>query len=76
MVKKDSAQQGPHRLLRRREVERLTGMGRSTLYLAISEGRFPKPIHITNKAVAWIEAEISAWQAARIAERDSLKEVA
>jgi len=38
-----------------------TGLSRSTTYLRISEGRFPKPVSLGGHAVGWIEAEINAW---------------
>jgi len=38
-----------------------TGLSRSTLYLRISEGSFPKPISLGGRAVGWVEAEINAW---------------
>jgi hypothetical protein len=37
----------------------------------IIEGLFPKPIRISRGRVAWSEAEIAAWQRARIQERDN-----
>jgi prophage regulatory protein len=36
----------------------------------MSEGKFPKPIKLGNKAVGWIEKEIEEWQSERIARRD------
>jgi len=38
-----------------------TGLSRSTIYLRISEGRFPKPVSLGGRAVGWVEAEINAW---------------
>jgi len=55
------------RLLRRRQVEELVGLRRSALYALVAAGRFPKPIHLTVRAVAWLENEVFAWIAARIA---------
>lgn len=54
-----------YRFLRRREVEQIVGLSRSTLYVMISEGRFPKPIRIGNRAVAWSEQAIHNWMQAR-----------
>jgi len=48
-------------ILRRKQVEARTGLSRSTIYAFISEGMFPKPINLGNRAVGWIEAEIDAW---------------
>jgi len=50
-----------HRVIRRREVETLTGIPRSTLYAKIAIGDFPAPIKIGQRAVGWIEAEVHEW---------------
>ena len=50
-----------HRILRLPEVKRSTGLSRSTLYLRISEGTFPKPVNLGGRAVGWLEAEIQEW---------------
>ena len=39
-----------------------TGMSRTTIYLRIKAGTFPKPIQIGARAVAWDEAEVAEWQ--------------
>ena len=44
---------------------------RSTLQSMIEEGLFPKPIRVSRGRVAWSEAEIAAWQQARMRERDN-----
>ena len=49
------------RILRRPAVETLTGLSRSTLYLMISEGTFPKPIRLGKRAVGWPETCIQEW---------------
>lgn len=54
-------------ILRRKQVENRTGLSRSTIYLRISKGTFPKPIDLGGgRAVGWIEAEIDAWLKSRI----------
>jgi len=58
--------------LRRREVIQRTGLSQSRLYEEIAEGRFPKPVPIGARAVAWVGAEVAEWQMQRIAERDSV----
>ncbi len=52
-------------LLRRKQVEAMTGLGRSSLYAAIQRGEFPKPVKISAKAVAWRQSEVAAWIQAR-----------
>ena len=56
-------------ILRLPNVKSRTGLSRSTLYLMMAEGRFPRPIKLGDRAVGWSEAEIAAWIDARMAER-------
>ncbi|OMR89897.1 hypothetical protein AQ732_05445 [Burkholderia pseudomallei] len=55
--------------LRRKVVEKRTGLSRSSLYAAIAKNEFPKPVPIGAKSVAWIEAEVSAWMREKISQR-------
>lgn len=48
-------------ILRLPAVKARTGLARSTIYLRISEGRFPKPVSLGCHAVGWIEAEVNDW---------------
>jgi len=54
------------------EIERLpkvmdrTGLSRSTIYLKVSQGEFPKPISLGARSVGWLAEEITAWIEARI----------
>lgn len=57
-------------IIRRRQLPGVTGLGISTIYEMIQRGEFPKPIPLSAKAVGWLAAEIDAWLATRIAERD------
>ncbi len=58
-------------VLRRRTVEARTGLSRSTIYLRMAQGTFPKSIPLGPRAIGWSEEEVSSWIAERIAERDS-----
>jgi len=60
-------------ILRRPEVQRATGLPRSSLYALIATGQFPAPIKLGRKSCGWLEAEVIAWQKARTAERDAPK---
>ena len=53
-------------LLRLPEVLTRTGLSRSSLYLEISRGKFPKQIAIGSRTVAWIEEEVEGWILERI----------
>ena len=48
-------------LLTRREVERRTGLSRSTLYRKMREGTFPVPLKVSERAVRWRERDIRAY---------------
>ena len=48
------------------EVINRTGKGRSTIWAAINDGTFPKPIKIGPRAIAFIESEIEAYNQACI----------
>jgi prophage regulatory protein len=50
-----------HTILRLPAVIARTGLSRSTLYLRISLGLFPKPVNLGFRAVGWLEHEVNAW---------------
>ena len=49
------------RILRLPAVRRRTGLSRSSIYLRISQGRFPKQISLGERAVGWVESEVNEW---------------
>ncbi|MGH6748709.1 MAG: helix-turn-helix transcriptional regulator [Methyloceanibacter sp.] len=59
------------RFLRIDEVVSVVGLPRATVYEMAANGKFPKQVRLSPRAVGWLESEISEWQAARIAERDA-----
>lgn len=56
------------KILRLPAVKDMTGLSRSTIYLRISDGKFPKPVSLGSRAVGWVESEIHEWLSQRIAE--------
>ena len=52
-------------LARRRQVESLVQLSRSSIYAAMRAGTFPKPYRIGARAVAWRVSEIEQWLEAR-----------
>lgn len=56
--------------LRRRDVERVTGLACSTIYLKMSQGDFPRPVPLGKRSVGWLESEIRDWQDRQISVRD------
>lgn len=57
----------PIRMLRISQVLALTGIGKTTLYKLQATGDFPLRVKLTQTSVAWVEGEVQAWLAARIA---------
>jgi prophage regulatory protein len=54
-------------ILRRNQVEDETGYSRSTIYLRIAQGLWPKPVSLGPRSVGWPATEVAALNAARIA---------
>lgn len=57
-------------LLRLPDVLARTALSRSALYAQMANGSFPKPVKISNRINAWPEAELDAWIASRIEQRE------
>lgn len=58
---KEYERRAKNRLLRRPEVEARTGLSRSTLYSWMKDGRFPKPVRLGERIVAWRESDVTEW---------------
>jgi prophage regulatory protein len=55
------------RFLRLDDVRVRVPYSRSTIYQLMAQGKFPKPIKLGERAVAWVEADIDQWMADRTA---------
>ncbi len=53
------------RLLRRRQVEEVTGLTRSSIYRLMQTGQFPRPVRVGPAAVRWRVSDITAWLESR-----------
>ncbi|WP_428424326.1 helix-turn-helix transcriptional regulator [Methylibium sp.] len=51
--------------LRMPTVMRMTGLGRSTIYRLIAEQKFPCPVRLGLRAVAWRRSDLDRWSEAR-----------
>lgn len=58
------------KIVRLADLTSYVGLRRTQVESLISQGRFPKPIRISDRAMGWMEGDLIAWQQARIAERD------
>ena len=48
-------------LAKRRHVEQLVQLSRSTIYAKVKAGTFPAPIRIGARAVAWRLSDLETW---------------
>ena len=53
-------------VLRLPMVIQTTGLAKSTIYQLLSEKKFPSPIKLSRRAVAWPLSEIERWIASRM----------
>lgn len=53
----------PDRLLKLKEVQHLSAMGKSSIYRNIAAGIFPKPVALGSGSVRWRESTILQWMA-------------
>jgi Predicted transcriptional regulator len=55
-----------HSILRRKQVETMTGLSRSSIYAKMATGTFPLSIKLDIRATGWVESEIQDWIRDRI----------
>lgn len=55
-------------LIRLPDVQRRTGYGKAWVYVLIARNEFPKPVKIGSRSIAFVESEVDAWVANKIAE--------
>ena len=67
MTTSENNQTAAQRLIRRKEVQTKTGLGASSIYAMMKQGKFPKAVNISERRVAWIESDVDSWIAERIA---------
>lgn len=48
-------------LLRIQDVMKKTGIAKSTIWLWVKEGKFPKPIKLSERITVWDENKIDEW---------------
>lgn len=56
------------RLLRLPEIESVTGLRKSTVYLLMKRGEFPRSVQVTARCVAWPESRVLQWVQDRISQ--------
>lgn len=61
------------KVIRLTQVMNSTGLGRSTIYKYMSEGKFPTPLQLSERCVGWLESEVHQWIQARVDARNFSK---
>lgn len=56
------------RLIVLEEVERITGLKKSSLYRLMGQGQFPGPVRVGPKSVRWPESHVLGWVQRKISE--------
>ena len=59
-----------HKLIKLETVISTTGLSRSHIYALAQQGRFPKPIKLSERSSAWVESEVQEWIDIRIVLRN------
>lgn len=52
--------------LRIKDVMKKTGIAKSTIWLWVSEGKFPKPIKLSSRITVWESNKINNWMENKI----------
>jgi prophage regulatory protein len=63
--KPPAADAQPAVFVRMAAVVRMTGLGRSTIYRLMAEDKFPSPVRLAKRAVAWRRIDLDRWSAGR-----------
>lgn len=50
-----------NRIVRLPEVERMTGLAKTTIHRWYRDGRFPRPLRLGPKSIGWRRKEILEW---------------
>ncbi len=54
-------------------VQDKTGLSRSSIYLRMSKGEFPKSISLGDRAIGWLESDIEQWLEEKVAASKSIQ---
>ena len=60
-------------ILRLPTVKSRTGLSRSSIYLRVSQGMFPKQVSLGGRAVGWLESEVEDWLRKQVQNSRKLK---
>jgi prophage regulatory protein len=64
-IKEHAAEAQATLFIRMAVVIRITGLGRSTIYRLMAEDKFPSPVRLAKRAIAWRRADLDRWSEGR-----------
>lgn len=47
-------------------VKQTTSLSKTTIYRLIGENKFPRPVRLSERRVAWRDADVSEWMIGRV----------
>lgn len=53
------------------EVKKQVRKSTTRIYAAMATGKFPRPVRIGERRVAWLQSDLDAWLEALVAKRDA-----
>jgi prophage regulatory protein len=62
----------PIRLITKRELRQIVPYTPQHILRLEKQGKFPRRVQVGPNRVAWLESEVEAWVAGRVAERDTI----
>jgi prophage regulatory protein len=57
--------------LKLKDVQKITGLSRSSIYAYIDKGLFPIQVKLGQRSVAWLDTEIESWVDGKINARNA-----
>lgn len=60
------------RILRRKEIQTITGLSRSAIYKKMADGDFPRVVNLGARSVGWVESEVLFWLESKVAARSQI----
>ena len=64
-LKDEAAEAQAAVFIRMATVMRITGLGRSTIYRLMAEDKFPSPVRLAKRAIAWRRIDLDRWSEGR-----------
>jgi prophage regulatory protein len=63
-----------NKIIRLPAVKDKTGLSRSSIYLRMSKGKFPKSISLGDRAIGWLESDVDQWIESIVAASKSVQQ--